>query len=154
MQKYIGFTKVALPYGWLGNMAPYPVEFKGKVWRTTEALFQAMRFDDETIREKIREQKSPMGAKFVAKRNTLLAKVVRGSAQDLANMELCVKLKLEQHTQLKGDLKKTGDTVLFEDVSARKNKAGSLTWGAVLENEEFIGENALGNIWMKFRSLL
>ena len=39
----IWFTKVNLPYGWLGNMAPYPVLHDGCRWLTTEALFQAMR---------------------------------------------------------------------------------------------------------------
>lgn len=34
------FTKVRLPHGWLGNMAPFSVVFDGKPWRTTEALFQ------------------------------------------------------------------------------------------------------------------
>ena len=37
----IWFTKVDLPYGWLGNMAPYPVLHDGCRWLTTEALFQA-----------------------------------------------------------------------------------------------------------------
>ena len=27
----IAFTKVALPYGWLGNMAPFPVKHEGGV---------------------------------------------------------------------------------------------------------------------------
>lgn len=35
----IWFTKVDLPYGWLGNMAPYPVLHDGCRWLTTEALF-------------------------------------------------------------------------------------------------------------------
>jgi hypothetical protein len=47
----IAFTKVALSFGWLGNMAPYPIVYEAKLYRTTEALFQALRFDDETIRD-------------------------------------------------------------------------------------------------------
>lgn len=35
--------------GCWGNMAPFPVEVWGKQWATTQALFQAMRFDDEEI---------------------------------------------------------------------------------------------------------
>ena len=69
MEPIIAFTKVALPFGWLGNMAPYPVTYGGKAWRTTEALFQALRFEDESIREAIRQEKSPMAAKLVAKRH-------------------------------------------------------------------------------------
>ena len=47
----IAFTRVKLPYGWLGNMAPYPVTWRGQSYRTTEAPYQAMRFTDLSIRE-------------------------------------------------------------------------------------------------------
>jgi predicted NAD-dependent protein-ADP-ribosyltransferase YbiA (DUF1768 family) len=52
-------------------MAPYPIEHNGQVWPTSEALFQALRFDDPTIREEIRTQKSPMSAKMIAKNTKL-----------------------------------------------------------------------------------
>ena len=58
----VTFTKVKLPNGWLGNMAPYPLEYEGVTYRTSEALFQALRFALGPIREVI------MGAKMVAKR--------------------------------------------------------------------------------------
>src|SRR5262249_49560871 len=64
--RVIAFTKVDLPYGWLGNMAPFPVMHDGRGYRTTEALFQALRFDQEPIREAIRGEKSPMAAKMRA----------------------------------------------------------------------------------------
>ena len=68
----IAFTKVALPYGWLGNMSPHPVFYDGKWWPTTEHLFQALRFDpkkDMRIIEEIRAKSSPMGAKMHSKRH-------------------------------------------------------------------------------------
>ena len=53
---YIGFTKVSLPYGWLGNMSPHGIiDENGVSWRTAEAKFQSMRFDDEAIKEKLRQ---------------------------------------------------------------------------------------------------
>ena len=64
----IKFTKASLPYGWLGNMAPFPVMYNGKKWLTIEALFQALRFENEKIIEEIRLEKSPMGAKMKAKK--------------------------------------------------------------------------------------
>ena len=45
----ISFSKVALPYGWLGNMAPYPIIYEGKRWRTIEALFQSLRFNSRGL---------------------------------------------------------------------------------------------------------
>ena len=53
------FKGVKEPNGWMGNMAPYPITYNGQVWRTSEALFQSMRFNDPLIKEIIREGKSP-----------------------------------------------------------------------------------------------
>ena len=153
MEKYLGFTKVNLPYGWLGNMAAFPIQWQGKSWRTSEALFQALRFDDDQIIEAIRAEKSPMGAKFKAKANREKMQVTPLSEKDFENMEFCVKLKLETHPELKAWLKATGDAVLFEDVSSRP-RGNNMIWGAILKNDSLIGENRLGKIWMRLRASL
>jgi len=90
MKKSIWFKKVAEEYGWMGNMAPYPIKFDGKVWLTSEALFQGMRYDDEEIKEIIRKEKSPMGAKMKAKRYQDQMVVIPMSPQDVENMKKCV----------------------------------------------------------------
>jgi predicted NAD-dependent protein-ADP-ribosyltransferase YbiA (DUF1768 family) len=46
----INFTKNNLPYGWLGNMSQYPIDFGGVIWKTTEALFQGLRFRIMTLK--------------------------------------------------------------------------------------------------------
>lgn len=149
--KYIGFTKVALPFGWLGNMAPFPVVWEGVTWKTTEALFQALRFEDPEIREKIRQEKSPFSAKLVAKSHKEKMIIEPLSRKDVQNMILCVRLKLEQYPELREELKKTGEAVLFEDVSSRKTRGSSLFWGAHLQEGQLIGKNILARIWMKAR---
>ena len=45
----ISFQRNEDEYGWLGNMSHYKVRYKGKEWKTTEALFQALRFDNTMI---------------------------------------------------------------------------------------------------------
>ena len=87
----IGFTKAKLPYGWLGNMYASPVSYEGKVWKTSEALFQALRFEDEEIRELIREEKSPMGAKKKAKGQKSRMVVVPMSEEGVENMRMVVR---------------------------------------------------------------
>lgn len=150
----IGFTKVNLLYGWLGNMSNHSINHNGKEWRTCEALFQSMRFDNEDVIEAIRLEKSPMGAKFKAKANKHLMKVKPMSDDDLDNMRICVQLKFEQHSELMKHLLETNDCVIFEDVSSRKYRARSLFWGAY-ENQSgyLIGENHLGNILMDIRKI-
>ena len=44
--KSIWFSKVKEEYGWMGNMAPYRIQYEGKIWLTSEALFQSLRYDD------------------------------------------------------------------------------------------------------------
>jgi hypothetical protein len=150
----ISFTKVSLPFGWLGNMSPFPILHEGKEWRNTEALFQALRFDDESLKELVRVEKSPMGAKLKAKGMADKMVVKQLSEKDVENMRLCVKLKLEQHPSLKKELLETDDLPIYEDVTRRGDKGSNLFWGAMLVGEEWVGQNVLGKIWMEIRSEL
>ncbi|MBR9800452.1 NADAR family protein [bacterium] len=145
--------KVKDEYGWLGNMSPYPVSHNGKTYRTTEALFQALRFDDDEIIESIREQKSPMAAKMKAKKHRNRMVVEPLSRDDLDNMRLVLRLKLLQHPKLRTLLFATGDQEIVEDCTKRPRGSG-LFWGAAEANSQWIGENWLGRLWMDLRAEL
>jgi ribA/ribD-fused uncharacterized protein len=149
----ISFTKVALPHGWLGNMSPYPITYKGKDWRTTEALFQALRFEDEEIIEAIRLEKSPMGAKMKAKKHKLSMVTEPQSGEDIDNMVMCIDLKLEQHPDLRKQLLETRGLVIVEDVTSRPRGSG-LFWGAQKLETGWSGRNILGKVWMDARDAL
>lgn len=150
-ENVISFTKVKLPYGWLGNMSPYPINLDDKIWRTSEALFQAFRFSDDDIKELIRAEKSPMGAKFVMKANEAHLVVEKHSVRDVRNMKMCLNLKLIQHKSLIKELLDTGDSIIVEDVTNRGDVGGNLFWGAMLVGDEWVGKNTLGNLWMEIR---
>ncbi len=145
--------KVKEEFGWLGNMSPYSVEFEGKTYRTTEALFQALRFDDDEIIEAIREQKSPMAAKMIAKKHRDRMVVTPLSTADLDNMRLVLRLKLEQHPRLRTALLATGTEEIVEDCTKRPRGSG-LFWGAALRDGAWVGENWLGRLWMELRDEL
>lgn len=145
--------KVKEPHGWLGNMSPYPVQFEGKQYRTSEALFQALRFDDVQIIESIRDQKSPMAAKMIAKKNRGHMVVKPMSDDDLDNMKMVLRLKIEQHPKLKADLTGTGNEAIVEDCTKRPRGSG-LFWGAALKEDKWVGENWLGWLWMELRDSL
>jgi hypothetical protein len=153
MSKIISFTKVGLPYGWLGNMSPHPIEYDGKTWRTGEALFQALRFNDQQIRALIWREKSPMSAKMAAKKHYDQLSVTPRSEEDLNLMRKVLRLKVEQHPQIKADLIATGDAVILEDSSARRNDSG-LFWGAADVDGRWVGVNTLGVLWMELRDEL
>jgi len=149
----ITFTKVSLPYGWLSNMAPYKVTDEGLEWRTTEHLFQALRFSDNEIREAIRSVASPMAAKMRAKANKDKMTVQPQCTQDLENMYKVLRLKVAQHPDLRVQLLATGNEVLIEDVTARPQGSG-MFWGMAKMGESWQGKNMLGAIWMDLRENL
>jgi ribA/ribD-fused uncharacterized protein len=149
----LAFTKVRLPFGWLGNMSPFPITHGGKVWPTAEHLFQALRFEDGSIREAIRFRRNPFAAKLVAKANAARMAVQPCSQQDLDNMETVLRLKLEQHPELKARLLATGQEENIEDCTSRP-RGNALFWGAALRDGAWVGANRLGRLWMKLREEL
>lgn len=155
----IAFTKVSLPYGWLGNMSPHPVVYNDDTYKTTEALYQALKFAGfPEVQAKIRAEKSPMYAKKVAKQyehllnanDTDKATIDR---QNIDNMTLCINLKVSQHADLKELLLQTNDAKIIEDCTSRQNGSG-LYWGAALINGSWKGKNILGKLWMNKRDTL
>lgn len=152
----VAFTSVRAPYGWLGNMSPYPltVETLGTclrpgTWRTSEALFQATRFDDASIHEEIRACKSPMQAKMVAKQHADRMIVLPRGPQDLSCMEQVLRLKLAQHPDIRRQLSAIPmGALIVEDVTARGVTESNVFWGAARINGEWVGENQLGRLWM------
>ncbi|MEL6344183.1 MAG: NADAR family protein [Myxococcota bacterium] len=155
MANVIAFRKVSEPFGWLGNMAPFPVTVQAMSYRTTEALFQALRFcDHPDIQEEIRKQTSPMAAKMIAKKHrSRLDPVTLYNKADLDRMRLCLSVKVAQHPALAQMLLDTGDARIIEDCTRRPHGSG-LYWGAALVGDEWEGENWLGRLWMERRSAL
>ena len=149
--------KVKDPYGWLGNMSPYEVEYKGNKYRTAEALFQSLRFNDQEIINSIKEKKSPMAVKMFVKKHKDKMIVQPQSEQDLDNMKMVLNLKISQHDDLRQKLLDTGNETILEDCTNRPRGSG-VFWGAALkrvgESEVWVGDNHLGNIWMKIRQEL
>lgn len=155
MKEIIAFTKVKLPYGWMSNMAAFPVEYDGKRWEHTEGLFQALRFDDEELIEKIRLTKNPMVAKELAKENASKMTVKPMSEQDVENMRICVELKLKFHQELRDGLLLSEDRWIVEDTSNRIGGRHQF-WGAAKDEQTgyWKGDNILGKIWMEARTSL
>lgn len=132
----------------------FPISHDGKEWKSAEALFQSMRFSDPEIQEQIRAAKNGFAAKIVAKQNTDKMIVVLMSEKDLEQMEVVLRLKIEQHIKLREELLATGDQLIVEDVTARGLGGRNGFWGASNKTGEWIGQNVLGKMWMKIRDSL
>jgi ribA/ribD-fused uncharacterized protein len=156
-ERTITITKVRLPYGWMSNMSPHPVEHEGVRYRTSEALFQCLRFQGHPeVQQEIRAQPSPMGAKMIARKNRQLlnrSEPWDEDEDDIDRMRLCLKLKLAQHPDLQQALLATGDALIIEDCSKRDRESARF-WGAVWENGAWVGRNVLGTLWIELREEL
>ena len=132
-------------------MSAHPVKYDNKWWLTTEALFQALRFpEDSKVREIIRAEKSPMTAKMMAKKFKELMVVKPCGSRDIEHMKLMLRLKLTFNKELKAELLATEESLIIEDCSSRK----ASPWGAKLIDGVWVGENLLGKLWMEYRAEL
>ncbi len=148
----ISFQKNTDPYGWLGNMSAFPIQYNGKTWRTSEALFQALRYNDQQIQDEIRIQLSPLAAKLKSKKKKHMVHMVVEplSNIDVNNMRLCLKLKFDQHPELRVKLIQTAGNTLTEDIGKR-NKPNDFFWGMKNTPNGWIGQNQLGLLLMELR---
>jgi len=146
----IAFTKINLLFGDLGNMAPHRITYQGKRYKTAEALFQALRFDDEEIREELRSLASPMAVKMRTKKYREQMVVEPQSPQDLENMRLVLRLKVDQNPEVKRILLATKNDEIVEDCTKRPRGSGKF-WGMALVDGEWEGENCLGKLLMELR---
>lgn len=163
----IAFKRVKDPYGWLSNMSPHPV----CGFKTAEALFQSMRFmPGNKIIEEIRDQKSPMGAKMVAKKHQDKMIIQPRSPKDIDLMAYVLSEKVTAHPDLAKQLI-VSNGYIIEDVTSRPNGSG-LFWGAAKvpnsptvdlyatvcykddEGNSWVGSNVLGKLWMELRARL
>lgn len=153
----ITITKVKEESGWLSCMSAFPVTHKQIYYKTCEALFQALRFERyPDIQKEIRECPSPMGAKMIARKNR--EKLNRGTKwdeapSDIPLMKMCLKLKLEQHPELKEKLLATSDAIIIEDCTTHDRESARF-WGAVKKDGQWTGKNNFGKIWMEIRTEL
>lgn len=145
----ICFQKTSEEWGAFSNMAAgFPIVINDVQWRTSEALYQALRFPDfPDVQELIRMEKSPMAAKMVSKPHRLKSSRTdwEDVRIDLMYWSLRVKLAHNFHN-FGGLLRKSMKTEIVEKSSKDR------FWGAVPVNEDYLqGRNVLGVLLAKLR---
>ena len=128
----------------MSNFAPYGFELDGKVWKTVEHYYQAQKFKDEKLQEKIRQVSSPMAAAILGRnKNSPLRS--DWESYKLRAMYKALQAKFEQHEDIREQLIETNDAKLVE--YSKKDKF----WG---NGGDGSGKNALGRMLMKLRNEL
>jgi ribA/ribD-fused uncharacterized protein len=137
----INFYKIKDPFGEFSNFALFPIKLDNKVWATTEHYFQAQKFKDENIKEKIRAAKKPS---IAAKLGRDRSKPLRKDWESIKNnvMKKAVKAKFTQHITLKNLLLSTKNAKLVE------HTVNDSYWG---DGGDGSGKNMLGKILMEIR---
>jgi N-glycosidase YbiA len=129
------------PYYMFSNFSSFAVNWKGKLWMTSEHAYQAAKFLDPILQEKIWNTRSAYDSKILA-RSFDDKKREDWQEINLEIMEEIVRAKLEQHPYIQKKLIESGSKLLVE-TSPNDDFWG---WGP---NKD--GQNHLGKIWMKLR---
>mgnify|MGYP001560166545 CR=1 FL=1 len=123
------------------NFSSFMLEWKGKLYPTSEHAYHSEKFDDAETKEQIRNIRSAHDSEKFANANKDKQRK-DWSEIKLDVMKNVLRAKVEQHPYVKKKLLESGDKELIED-SWRDSYWG---WGP---NKD--GENHLGKLWMEVR---
>lgn len=126
------------------NFSSFAIEWKGKLYPTSEHAYHSEKFKDEELKEQVRLCRSAHDALKFAQEH---ADAYRKDWNDvrLGIMKEILFAKVAQHPYVKKKLIESGDRELIED-SWRDSFWG---WGP---NRD--GENHLGKLWMEVRKAI
>lgn len=143
----ITFKSTKGHYGALSNMAPkFPIIINGTRLRTTEALYQALRFPNyPEIQKEIIQYVSPISAKKFGR--THIEKTRKDwNKYRFQIMKFCIEIKLYQNYETFSQiLLATKNMPIVEYTDKDK------VWGATPEGDYYVGTNALGRLLMELR---
>lgn len=129
------------------NFSSFAVEWRGRLWQTSEHAYQAAKFLD--TRPKLAEEIANARSAHIAYK--LATKEHRDKVPDVFHkgkvvlMEDVCRHKLQQHAYIQKKLRETGTKRMVED----SPKDSFWGWG-----HDRKGANELGKIWMRLRDEL
>ena len=145
--KCVTFKSTKGHHGSLSNMAPnFPITINGTRLRTTEALYQALRFpNNPEIQKEIIQYASPISAKRYGRTNINKTRSDWNETR-FTIMKFCIEIKLYQnYDTFSQTLLATKELPIVEYTDKDK------VWGASLEGNFYVGTNALGRLLMELR---
>jgi len=144
MNEVIRFFSTKGQYGCFSNFSRHPVELDGKVWKTSEHYYQAQKFDDPILQEKIRNTKTPKVAAAIGRDKSL---PIKQNWDAIKENVMCrvLRAKFDQNLTARDTLLTTGDATLIED------SPWDWYWGC---GKDDTGKNRLGVLLMELRKEL
>ncbi|MEK7635373.1 MAG: NADAR family protein [Patescibacteria group bacterium] len=123
------------------NYSSFALEWKDKLYPTSEHAYHSEKFEDENLKEQIRNARSAHDSQKFSEANKDKYREDWGDVR-VQIMKEILRAKVEQHPYVKKKLLESDGKELIED-SWRDNFWG---WGP---NKD--GQNQLGKLWMEIR---
>lgn len=147
----VTFCKTREAFGGLSNMAAgFPITLNGVAIRTSEALYQAMRFPQRAeVQAEIIRQASPMAAKMASKPHRADTRPDWDEVR-IEIMAWALRVKLAQNFEPFADLLLSTGSLPIVEISTKDDFWGAKSAGADLLR----GENVLGQLLTALRDTL
>ncbi|MFH1173107.1 MAG: NADAR family protein [bacterium] len=127
-------------YYLLSNFSAHRVIYQGEEYQTAEHAYQVAKFEDTTVKNKIKNAPSAFLARELGQ--TKEGRFKNWEDYKLVAMKEIMKAKLLQHKDVREILKSTGEAIII------KNHPNDYFWGAGADGA---GKNMMGIIWMELR---
>lgn len=147
--------KVKEEWGVFCNFAKTPIEIDGVVFKSSEHLFQFMKFKDPAVVSNIMKGVTCKGKRCYEIKKTAKSYEKEFRREDWGSMivdamKFSLQTKYEQCEEFRTMLKKSEGHYIVEDQSCFPKKNAD-AWGVKLIGEEYVGPNLLGRLLMELR---
>jgi ribA/ribD-fused uncharacterized protein len=140
----IHFYRFREKYGSFSNFSRHSFELDSLQWPTVEHYFQAQKFPNTGLAERIRLASTPLEAKKLGRTRSIPLRVDWEEVKDDV-MRRAIRRKFEVYPKLRNLLLSTGDEELVED------SPSDYYWGCGADGS---GKNMTGVLLMEVRSAL
>ena len=146
------FHKKTDAHWMLSNMASCPLEIEGIPFKSSEHLFQMLKFaSPESIRAVYRSN----NAKMTAKHYQYLGGHRREDWEQISIdvMKFCLQQKYEQCPEFREELERTKGYHIVELQDAKNDKESTRAnaWGVKSKGQNYVGPNLMGRLLMELR---
>ena len=139
--------KVAEPWGIFGNFARTPIVIDEVMFKTSEQLFQLMKFKDKEPVLAVYNANNP---KMTTKHWEKTHRRSDWGQMVVDAMKFCLTKKFEQNEDFRAELERSRGKLIVEDQTSFTKKTPD-TWGVKLQGDNFVGPNLLGRLLMELR---
>lgn len=151
VDRSVFFHKKTDDYWILSNMSAAPLVVEGVHFKSSEHLFQVMKFATEESIKAVYHSNSP---KMTAKHYQKIGGHRREDwgAMILDAMKFCLQKKYEQSEDFRAELERTKGYYIVELQDSTKGKESRPNaWGVKTSGEKYVGPNIMGQLLMELR---